>query len=172
MPIPYILFDRDGTLIKHVHYLIDPNQVELMPGLVPGLILLKELGFSFGIITNQSVIGRGIGTAKQVDSVNTRLCALLEAHGLNFSFILLCPHVPSDLCNCRKPAIGLGLTAIEQYDVDPELSFMIGDKISDVIFGHALGCRSIHVGNEIEFNTKADFTASDVLSAAIWISKN
>jgi len=143
-----------------------------MPELVPGLILLKELGFSFGIVTNQSVIGRGIGTRKQVESVNTRLCELLEAHGLSFTFILVCPHSPSDLCGCRKPAIGLGLTAIEKYDLDPEMSFMIGDKISDVIFGHALGCRSIHICQDMRINTEADFTASDVLSAAMWISKN
>jgi len=170
MPIPYIIFDRDGTLIKHIHYLIDPDQVQLMPGLIPGLIMLQEHGFLFGIVTNQSVIARGIGTQEEVRSVNARVCELLEEHGLKFSFVLLCPHAPSDSCNCRKPAIGLGLQAIDEYDLDPGSSFMIGDKVSDVIFGHALGCRSIQIGGQVDLNSEADFVAPDVLSAALWIS--
>ena len=169
MSVPYVLFDRDGTLIKHIHYLVDPNQVELMPEIVPALTLLKQEGFSFGIISNQSAIGRGIGTQNQVESVNARLLELLAVHGFNFSFAMFCPHTPKDQCECRKPGIALGITAIEQHDLEPRISFMIGDKISDVIFGHALGCQSIQVGDEIEFSSEADFATSDLLSAAKWI---
>jgi len=170
MPIPYVLFDRDGTLIKHVHYLKDPNQVELMPGLIPGLIMLRDLGFLFGIVTNQSIIARGIGTVREVQSVNSRVCELLEEHGLKFSFTLFCPHAPSDSCNCRKPGIGLGIRAINEYDLDPGASFMIGDNVSDVIFGHALGCRSIQICGTVSLNSEAEFIAPDICSAAKWIS--
>jgi HAD superfamily hydrolase (TIGR01662 family) len=75
---PYIIFDRDGTLIEHVHHLIDPNLVRLKPRLVIGLQLLKEHGFNFGIISNQSVINRGYATKEVVNQVNEKMQELLK----------------------------------------------------------------------------------------------
>ena len=60
MKTPFVIFDRDGTLIEHIHYLVDPNLVKFKKDIVPSLISLKNTGFKFGIITNQSVIGRGL----------------------------------------------------------------------------------------------------------------
>ena len=36
-----IFFDRDGTIIKHIHYLSNPNEVELIPGVKKILSFLK-----------------------------------------------------------------------------------------------------------------------------------
>ena len=66
MSNPFVIFDRDGTLIKHVHYLSDPDGVELTPNLISGLLLLKNNGFKFGIVTNQSIINRGLATTQEV----------------------------------------------------------------------------------------------------------
>lgn len=170
MARPFVIFDRDGTLIRHVHYLADPNMVELQPGLIPGLKLLEDHGFDFGMVTNQSIISRGLATPEQVDAVNTRVLELLEQEGIKFQFVLLCPHTPEDSCNCRKPAIGLGQIAIQKHKLDPSSSFMLGDQPSDVIFGHALGCRSIQIGDEKSPYSEADFHADNVLLAAQWIT--
>ena len=34
----FVLFDRDGTLIRERHYLSDPDHVELINGVASGLI--------------------------------------------------------------------------------------------------------------------------------------
>lgn len=166
---PYIFLDRDGTLIEHVHHLIDPELVKLKPRLVTGLQLLKEHGFSFGIISNQSVINRGYSSKEIVDQVNERMQELLRNEGIEFNFIKYCPHRPEELCSCRKPATGLGLQAIGEFKIDVSRSFMIGDMDSDVIFGHAIGLRSIQliIGEVTE--SSADFVASDISEAADWI---
>jgi len=166
---PFVVFDRDGTLIKHVHYLSDPDGVELSPNLIEGLLLLKENGYKYGIVSNQSIINRGLATAKQVESVNSRVAELLFPFGLTFEFILYCPHLPEELCSCRKPEPALGLAAINEYKIDKSRSFMVGDQLSDVTFGHAIGFQSIQVGNKVKQFEEADFAADDVLSAAVWV---
>ena len=56
----YLLSDRDGTLIKHVPFLNQIEHVEICPGVVFLLISASKLNFSFGILTSQTAIGRGI----------------------------------------------------------------------------------------------------------------
>lgn len=170
MTAPYVLFDRDGTLIRFQHYLIDPKKVEIAEGVLKGLQLLKEQGFSFGMITNQSVIGRGLASREEVMAVNEKVLSLLWVQQIEFQFVLFCPHMPEDFCDCRKPAPGLGNLAIKDYNINPSLSYMIGDQPSDVGFGHAIGFKSILIGDDIEVECEADHYAKNVLNAAEWIS--
>jgi len=169
MAEPFVIFDRDGTIIKFIHYLFDPKLVELSENSVPGLLALKAEGFKFGIISNQSIISRGIASVEQVENVNRRVKELLELSGITCEFFMYCPHTPEDLCFCRKPERGLGLSAIKEFDIDQTASFMVGDQHSDVIFGHAIGCRSIQVGDSVNKSHEADFIAADIFSAAEWI---
>jgi histidinol-phosphate phosphatase family protein len=166
----YVFFDRDGTLIKHIHYLSDPNEVELSVNSIPGLEMLKESGFKFGIVTNQSIINRGLATVAQVESVNSRVIELINKAGINIEFVYYCPHFPEESCACRKPAPNLGLKAIEKYQIDKNRSFMVGDQPSDVSFGHAIGFETVQVGSNVGKNKEADFIADDILSAARWIT--
>ena len=168
----YVIFDRDGTLIKHIEYLIDPGKVELLLGVTEGLKLLSECGFKFGIITNQSVIGRGRALETDVDSVNTKVIELLAGNSFDFRFVLVCPHSPLDNCNCRKPAPGLGLIAIEQYGLNPLDSYMVGDKESDVLFGNSIGCKSILLASSNNIDSKASFIAEGFQSAAQFIAND
>ena len=65
-----IILDRDGTLIRHVNHIVDPDLVELIAGAGEALASLAESGFEFAIVTNQSVIGRGMTTRANVDKIN------------------------------------------------------------------------------------------------------
>lgn len=169
MSHPFVIFDRDGTLIKHIHYLSDPDGVELSPNLIPGLKLLRSVGFKFGIVSNQSIINRGIASVEQVEAVNSRVIQILNLEGFDFEFVYYCPHTAEQNCYCRKPEPGLGITAIREYKIDQKSSFMVGDQPSDVIFGHAIGLRAIQVGRGMNSSHLADFSTEDVLSAAQWI---
>jgi D-glycero-D-manno-heptose 1,7-bisphosphate phosphatase len=165
----YIILDRDGTLIKHVPYLADANLVELLPNVIMGLKYLNSLNFKFGIISNQSAIGRGLATKKQVENVNQRVLQLLESENLHISFVLYCPHAPSEFCICRKPSIGLGNLAILKYDIDISSSYMIGDANSDIVFGQAIGLHTIQI-TELPFRTSlAEYATIDLLSSAKYI---
>lgn len=143
--IKAIFFDRDGTLIheKPGTYLSNPAAVRLYAPVKPALTRLAKAGFQFFIVSNQSGIGRGYFTEKEVNRVHRRLQELLAP--LPVRDIVFCPHAPEAKCACRKPGTLLGEQLIQKYHINPAASFMVGDKKADVLFGQALGCKSILV---------------------------
>ena len=169
MGTPFVIFDRDGTLIEHVPHLVDPTEIRFKPELVPGLTALKIAGFRFGMITNQSVVGRGLATLQQVKETNSIIINYLAANAIEFEFVLICPHAPSDGCDCRKPNIGLGTRAVNEYQVLPKASYMVGDQESDIVFGKKLGCRVVQVKGNAEKSEFTDYYSDNLLSAANWI---
>ena len=173
--IKAIFFDRDGTLIheKPGTYLSDPAQVRLYAPVPKALQRLAQAGFKFFIVSNQSGIGRGYFTAKEVNAVHARLQELLP---VKIEEIVFCPHAPHEQCRCRKPHTELGEKLIRNYHIDPARSFMVGDKKADVLFGHALGFRSVlmttangktHLQKYPDLTP--DFVAKDMAAAARYI---
>lgn len=145
MPIKAIFFDRDGTVIKEKPgtYLSDPKGVKLYKNTLKGLKLFADMGYKLFIISNQSGIGRGYFTDKEVKAVNDRMLTLIKP--IKIEDIAYCPHAPTQPCNCRKPAPALGERLIKKYNIDASKSFMVGDKKSDVLFGQNLNMQSILV---------------------------
>jgi desulfoferrodoxin len=170
-----VFFDRDDTLIRDVPYNGDPNRVELLPGAREALSLLKNSGLTLIIISNQSGVGRGLITPADVESVNRELERQLGEPF--FTAIYLCfaaPGTPDQ--NCRKPNPGMILQARDDHEIDLSGSFIVGDKLSDVLCGKNAGCRSVLLLNPKDDPDKvkeareaADFTASTLLEASHWI---
>lgn len=165
----FVVLDRDGTVIEHAHYLSDPESVRFKPDLIPALTSLSKKGFAFGLVTNQSIIGRGLASHESVDAVNLLITDFLERHEINVSFFYVCPHAPEDHCKCRKPKIGLGLLAISNFDLSPSLSYMIGDQESDILFGQNLGCTTIQLKGNFKRSDCAVYYAHSLSDAAKWI---
>jgi D-glycero-D-manno-heptose 1,7-bisphosphate phosphatase len=141
----FVALDRDGTLIVERNYLSDPQQVELIPGVVEGLQQLRLIGLGLVVITNQSGIGRGYFNQEQLDLIHRRMCELLQVHGIRIDGIYYCPHTPQDRCQCRKPASAMLELASHELRFDPRSSFMVGDKASDIELGHRTGATTFLV---------------------------
>lgn len=169
-----IFLDRDGTLIYDYGYLSDPAKVHPYACARQALALLQQAGYRLFIVSNQSGIGRGYFTADQARAVNDRVREVFRP--VYFDDIVFCPHAPTEACSCRKPLPQLGLRLINKYHLDPAQSFMLGDKKSDVDFGHAIGCKSILLktaNGKTQLakypQLKPDFVAADLLRAARFI---
>ncbi len=138
-----VFLDRDGTLIQERHYLSDPDHVVLEPTVIPALQLLQRHRFRLLMVTNQSGIGRGLIKLRQFLAVQRRLIDILAPHGIRFDDFYYCPHHPTaardpyrKFCHCRKPEPGMLLEGIQKYRIDPNHSYMIGDKQADVEAGY------------------------------------
>ena len=141
----FAMLDRDGTLIHERHYLSDPNDVELLPGAVEGLLSLRKMGLGLVVLTNQSGVGRGYFDVARLELVHARMNSLLAQEGVEVDGIYYCPHRPEDLCPCRKPRPGLVNRAASELRFQPGDGFMIGDKAIDVQLGRAVGATTFLV---------------------------
>jgi len=169
MKTPFVIFDRDGTLIEHVHYLVDPNLVKFKEDIIQSLSSLQKNGFKFGIITNQSVIGRGLADNQTVNKINKKITDYLELHQIFTVFTLICPHTPNDNCDCRKPRTLLGEKAKSDFGVDIEKSYYVGDQETDMEFGKKLGCKVVQIMGNSRFSPLADKHSTSLTEAAEWI---
>ncbi len=135
-----VFLDRDGTVIEHVHYVTDPAKVAIVPGGVEALRKLRDDGYLLVLVSNQSLVGRGLGTVEDVEAVNARMLELLAEGGVTIDCVKYCPHRPEDECPNRKPNPGMLLEAAKEFDIDLGLSVMIGDNVTDVEAGKNAGC--------------------------------
>ncbi len=143
-----VFIDRDGTINIDKDYLTDPRDLELIEGSSEAIRIANAIGLKVVVISNQSGVSRGIMTAEQVDSVNSRLVEMLKQSGARVDAVYYCPHHPNYgdkvNCECRKPRIGMLLRAKTEFDLDLAGSFVVGDKWSDVKCGENAGtCTSL-----------------------------
>lgn len=139
---PSIFLDRDGVLIENrSDYVRDWSQVEIIPEAIRALSFAPIKKYKVVIVTNQSVVGRGLILLKTAQEINQRLIKLIRDHGGQVDGVYMCPHKPEDGCSCRKPLPGLLLQAAKDLSLDLQRSWMIGDAWSDVHAGVAAGMR-------------------------------
>jgi D-glycero-D-manno-heptose 1,7-bisphosphate phosphatase len=141
----FVILDRDGTVIVERNYLSDPDQVELISGVINGLKELTRLGLGIVVVTNQSAVGRGLFDLMRLDLIHHRLRELLAAEDLSLDGIYFCPHTPEDSCLCRKPQSGLVERAAQELSFDPKTAFVIGDKACDIELGRVVGATTFLV---------------------------
>ncbi len=142
---PFVVLDRDGTLLEEREYAHRPEDYAVLPGAHDAVARLREAGFGVVVITNQSGIGRGLFSAADYRAFEARMLADFAAHGSPLDGCYHCPHRPDAGCACRKPGIELGSRAARELGIDLAASWVIGDKDSDVAFARALGCRAVLV---------------------------
>jgi len=136
---PTLFLDRDGVVVRDKDYLSDPAEVEILPGVAEAMIRARQAGFQLIGVSNQSGIGRGYFGVAELRAVMARLTSDLKAAGAWLDGFYYCPHAPDDKCSCRKPGVGLLTEAAGDFRWDPALSWVIGDKSSDVGLGLAAG---------------------------------
>ncbi|MEX2466809.1 MAG: HAD family hydrolase [Gemmatimonadota bacterium] len=170
---PAVFLDRDGTIIREREYLSDPAGVELVPGTLEALETLREAGWPYVIVTNQSGIARGIYSEADYHRVAARLHEILEEGGVPPEATRYCPHHPEETgpCDCRKPGTGMYRRAAAASGLDLHRSFYVGDKVTDVLPALRLGGRGILVrtgyGREQESAVPPEVTVVEDLGAAV-----
>lgn len=120
-----VFFDRDGTIIiEPPDEQIDSlEKLELIPGVIKGLSLLRDRGFELIMVSNQDSLGTNRYPKASFEKVQSKLLRILEGEGIRFSNIFICPHTPSDQCGCRKPKTGLVDEFFKNHSIDLSCSF-------------------------------------------------
>jgi histidinol-phosphate phosphatase family protein len=138
-----IFLDRDGTLILDKNYLSRVEDMEYFPDTLKALSLLQSLGYDLFVVTNQSGVGRGYFSLESVYVIHRQFQNDLREQKLSpFKDFAICPHSPDDKCECRKPSGKMIRDLMEKFNISPEHSWMIGDKIIDAEAGKDAGIKS------------------------------
>ena len=177
-----IFLDRDGTLNEDPGYLKSASDLKLLPGVAQALARLKSAGARLVVVTNQSGVGRGFLTLKDLEAIHARLEGLLEQNEAALDAIYFCPHHPDDGCRCRKPATGMVDRAVAELQVDLGKAYVIGDHAKDIQLAKAAGVRSVLVtGDGVDQQAATllraagampDMVAPSMADAAEWILKD
>jgi D-glycero-D-manno-heptose 1,7-bisphosphate phosphatase len=178
MLTPAVFLDRDGTIIEQVHHLRHPGDVRVIAGAGEALGRLQSNGYAAVVVSNQSVIGRGMLTEAGLAEVHAEMCRQLSEHGVALDGCYYCPIAPmgTDRRSIehvdRKPGPGMLLRAAREHRLDLSRSWMVGDTISDLLAGRNAGCMATILvktgyGAECPHSDPAiDFVVDDLAAAA------
>jgi imidazoleglycerol-phosphate dehydratase/histidinol-phosphatase len=142
-----LFIDRDGTLIEEPH----DNQVDalekirLVSGVIPALLELKDHGFRFVMVSNQDGLGTDSFPEEQFRVCHEHTLNLFSSQGIDFDEIFICPHLPDDGCECRKPRAGLLTGYLAGNNLDLRSSAVIGDRQTDLDLAERIGVRGLLV---------------------------
>lgn len=165
----YVVLDRDGTLIRHIPYLGDPDQVQLLPTVVDGLANLVKSGRKLFLHTNQSGIGRGCFSLSDAIACNDEMLRQICLGKELFEDVCICPELPDQDVSYRKPSPKYGLEIIEKYTTYTSNICYIGDNVTDLLTANNIGCMGIGVNTGVhdlrqllrEYNLEERFPVFD-----------
>lgn len=186
---PAVFLDRDGVLVRDVDYLRSEEDIQILDGVPAVLAALARAGFCLIVITNQPVVARGLLSEEAVVRLHDTVLQRLSPDGPSpVRATYFCFHHPNaDIpqyrcdCECRKPRPGLILKAQREYQIDMTRSFLIGDRMTDIVAGAKAGLTTIlvktgaHSAAPIETQEPIDATlrpdreCADLREACAWI---
>jgi D-glycero-D-manno-heptose 1,7-bisphosphate phosphatase len=179
MSTPAVFLDLQGTLGGEG--LGDIIDFSFFPGAVEAIRQLNQAGLLAIIITNQSHISKGILTQKDFEHRMGQLKNELAASDAHLDAVYCCPHSLIDGCNCRKPLAGMLLQARQDFDLELNRCYVVGDTGAwDMALANTTGCAGVLVRTGLgesslaEYrhtwqNITPDYIADDILTAVSWI---
>ena len=143
---PAAFLDRDGVINHDDNYVHRPEQIRWIDGAQDAIRWLNDAGYYVFVITNQAGVAHGHYGEEQVHTLHAWMQRELQGAGAHVDGFEYCPYHPegaveryrraSDL---RKPGPGMILKVRDEWPVDMDDSFMIGDRDIDMQAAAAAG---------------------------------
>ena len=143
------MFDRDGTINVDTGHLFEPEKLELISKTADAMARYSaDPDYKVVVVTNQAGIAKGLYTEDDMRNLHRCMEQELERRGVRVDAWYFCPHHPdyTGPCECRKPAPGMLLAAMRDFDAKPTDCVMYGDKPSDEVAARASGISFIYAG--------------------------
>ena len=139
-PRPALFLDRDGVIVEDPGYLRSPDEMVVIPGAADLIAAANRRGIPVIEVTNQAGIARGYFGWPEFLDVEKALAEELERGGARIDGIFACPYHPQGSAPwqhaahpARKPAPGMLLAAARLLNLDLRRSWLVGDKVDDVL---------------------------------------
>lgn len=143
---PALFLDRDGVLNVDRGYVSRVEDFEWIDGAIDCVRAFNARNWWVFVVTNQSGIARGYYTEADMQTLHTWMAGELSEHGAHIDRFYYSPyHEEGEITQYRKasldrkPGPGMLLSAMGDFPVKREASFLIGDKTTDIEAAHAAG---------------------------------
>jgi histidinol-phosphate phosphatase family protein len=150
-PEEYTLFlDRDGVINHKLpgEYVTKPEEFRFLPGVMESIPKLQKYFGRIIVITNQQGVGKEIMTIDQLSLVHKHMIQQVLAASGFIDAIYFCPDLDGTGSKNRKPETGMAHEAKKDFpEIDFSKTVMVGDSISDMLFGKKLGITTVYVGS-------------------------
>ena len=125
-----LFLDRDGILNIDRAYVYRYEDIAWIEGIFELIEYANSNGFLVIVLTNQSGVAQGMYKEEDVIKLHAQMDAFLRAKSLRVDDWFYSLEYDSPL---RKPRPGMMILARDKYNIDLTQSFMIGDKVSDIL---------------------------------------
>lgn len=184
-----VFLDRDGVINEIVFHedvevLDSPfniRQVRIIKGAFEAIATFNRLGYKVLLVTNQPGAAKGKMSLARIQEVNQHIVNMASNNEARIDHVYCCTHHPVGTpegdpalikpCKCRKPGTGLLLAGVDEYKIDMNLSFMVGDSISDIQAGKAIGLKTILVGG-LKCDSRRLYEEKDCLPDSVFQDLN
>jgi imidazoleglycerol-phosphate dehydratase/histidinol-phosphatase len=147
-----LFIDRDGTLIKEAPptYQLDTfPKLEFYPHMFEYMTkIARELDFELVMVTNQDGLGTDVFPENTFLPVHDFIMKALENEGIYFDKVFIDRTFPHENAATRKPGTGMLLAYLNSEYYDIKNSYVIGDRITDVLLAKNLGCKALWLNNQ------------------------
>lgn len=168
-----ILFiDRDGTLVlEPADEQIDSfAKLEFYPGSLQYLPrIAAEFDYELIMISNQDGLGTKVHPEENFFPVHNFILKTFQNEGVKFSEVFIDRTFARDNAPTRKPGTAMLTKFFDQEKYDLANSYVIGDRLNDVVLAKNLGCKALWInqghehGNQ-EFKSDAEQSLKDVIA--------
>jgi D-glycero-alpha-D-manno-heptose 1-phosphate guanylyltransferase len=162
-----LLLDRDGVINheKHLDYIHHWDEFEFYDGVKQAIKIFAGVFGRIVVVTNQKGIGKGLTKPSDLATIHRNMVHAIEAVGGRIDKVYFCPDLNEDSPN-RKPNPGMGLQAKTDFpEIDFKRSIMVGNTLSDMLFGRALGAKTVFLPT-----TRPEVDTNDPLIDAVYPS--
>ncbi len=142
-----LFLDRDGVINieKYLEYVLEYKEFKFGNGVLEAL---KTLTGYFGrliLVTNQRGVEKKLMTEDALVHIHTEMMKEIESSGGKLDAIFYCTALNDEHPN-RKPQPGMAYLAKEQFtNIEFSKSIMVGNKLSDMMFGRNAGMYTVFV---------------------------
>jgi len=161
-----VFLDRDGVINKEIGYLHRIEDFKFIDGVFEACMYFQTIDYKLIIVTNQSGIAKGYYKEKDLHILTKWMLKQFNSQGVSVLKVFFCPHSAELNCKCRKPQPGMLLEACNEFDIDMERSWLIGDKEIDISAAISAGINNtilVKSGHVIDAkNSRAKFILESI----------
>ncbi|MCE3260638.1 MAG: family hydrolase [Bacteroidetes bacterium] len=165
-----LFLDRDGVINKKIDndYVKHWIDFEFIEGSFHALKTLNGIFGKIVVVTNQQGIGKGLYRTEDLELIHKNMIYELTYLGGRIDKVYFSPYLDAEKHPTRKPGTGMALQAQKDFpQIDFSKSIIVGDSMSDMEFGRALGMKTVFIAPEKKEDPRIDFHFKSLLQFSL-----